>query len=315
MEWLARMNLALDYIEDNLCGNIDFGKLEKVACCSAHTFFKMFSYVADVPFSEYVRRRRLTLAALELQEGNVKVIDLAMKYGYESPVSFARAFQLLHGVTPTQAKKIGVTLKAYPRISFQVSITGKERMDYRIEKKDAFQVFGIEGIFRTGEGGEHPGCMGEQHPYGAASPRTPADLWENSHASGAIIKLGADAGKLPAFVPQNLDSVHAICSYKDVAPGEFPYMICAFKGDDSQTQGYTVLDVPAHTWAVFPSGQYKWEDFDTVIESLYKRFFAEWLPTSQYEQVGGLDLELYGGDEEFGYFELWFAVKKRRKTI
>ena len=295
MEWLARMNATLDYIEDNLCGDIDFGKLEKVACCSAHTFFKMFSYVADVPFSEYVRKRRLTLAALELQKGNVKVIDLAMKYGYESPVSFARAFQILHGVTPTQAKKAGITLKAYPRISFQVSITGKERMDYRIEKKDAFQVFGIEGIFRTDESGEHP--------------RTPANLWEDSHASGAIIKLDADAGMLPAFVPQNLDSVHAICSYKDVAPGKFPYMICAFKGDDSQTQGYTVLEVPAHTWAVFPSGKYKWEDFDTIIESLYKRFFTEWLPTSQYEQVGGLDLELYGGDEEFGYFELWFAVK------
>ena len=306
MEWLARMNATLDYVEDNLCSEIDFGTLEKIACCSAHTFFKMFSYVADVSFSEYVRRRRLTLAALELQKGNVKVIDLAIKYGYESPVSFARAFQVLHGVTPTQAKKVGITLTAYPRISFQVSIAGKEPMDYRIEKKDAFQVFGIEGLFRTDERGNTP----EQNPQSMTSLRTPADLWKDCHASGAIIKLDTDAGKLPAFVPQNLDRVHAICSYKDVAPGEFPYMICAFKGEDSQTQGYKVLDVPAHTWAVFPSGKFKWDDFDMVIGSLYKRFFGEWLPTSQYEQVGGLDLELYGGDEEFGYFELWFAVKK-----
>ena len=296
MDWLTRMNATLDYIENNLCGEIDYAALEKVACCSAHTFFKMFSYVADLPLSEYVRRRRLTLAALELQGGDAKVIDVALKYGYESPVSFARAFQALHGVTPTQAKKSGITLKAYPRISFQVSITGKEQMDYRIEKKDAFQVFGIEGIFRTDESGEHP--------------KTPADLWADCHADGTITKLGADACKLPSFVGRNLDDVHAICSYKEVGAGEFPYMICAFNGEDSKPEGYTVLDVPPHTWVIFPSGKFEWDNFDTVIESLYKRFFGEWLPTSQYEQIGGLDLEIYGGDNEFGYFELWFAVKK-----
>jgi len=115
---------------------------------------------------------------------------------------------------------------------------------------------------------------------------------------------------LPSFVGQNNDNVHAICSYKDAPAGEFPYMICAFVGEDSQPCGYTVLDVPSHTWAIFPSGKFDWNDFDTVIESLYKRFFSEWLPTSQYEQVGGLDLEIYGGDAEFGHFELWFAVRK-----
>ncbi|MCL2350127.1 MAG: AraC family transcriptional regulator [Defluviitaleaceae bacterium] len=297
MDWLARMNATLDYIENNLCGEIDYSALEKVACCCAHTFFKMFSYVADVSLSEYIRRRRLTLAALELQSGDAKVIDVALKYGYESPVSFARAFQALHGLTPTQAKKSGITLKAYPRISFQMSITGKEQMDYRIEKKDAFQVFGIEGIFRTDESGEHP--------------QTPADLWADCHANGAIAKLDAAAGnKLPSFAMQGNDNIHAICSYKDVTAGKFAYMICAFKSEDSKTDGYTVLDVPEHTWAIFPSGKFKWDDFGMVIESLYKRFFGEWLPTSQYEQVSGLDLEIYGGDGDFGHFELWFAVKK-----
>jgi len=290
------MNAALNYVEENLCDEIDYTQLEKIACCSAHTFFKMFSYVADVSLSEYVRRRRLTLAALELQGEKIKVIDLAMKYGYESPVSFARAFQVLHGVTPTQARKDGTTLKAYPRISFQISIKGSDRMNYRIEKKEAFQVFGIEGIFKSDESGEHP--------------RTPADLWDDCHANGAHGRLEQNAGKLPSFVPQDLCKVHAICSYKDVPAGEFPYMLCAFRGEGSQTDGYTVVDVPAHTWAVFPSEKFSWDDCGTVIESLYKRFFSEWLPTSQYEQVNGLDLELYGGDSEFGYIELWFAIKK-----
>jgi len=185
VEWLARMNATLDYIENNLCGEIDYSALEKVACCSAHTFFKMFSYVADVSLSEYIRRRRLTLAALDLQSGDAKVIDVALRYGYESPVSFARAFQGLHGVTPTQAKKCGITLKAYPSISFQMSITGRQHLDYRIEKKDAFQVFGIEGIFRTDESGEHP--------------KIPADLWKDCHANGAITKLGGGCRNIAFF--------------------------------------------------------------------------------------------------------------------
>ena len=290
------MNAALDYVEENLCDEIDYAVLEKLTCCSAHTFFKMFSYVADVSLSEYVRRRRLTLAALDLQCGNAKVVDIALKYGYESPVSFARAFQGMHGITPTQAKKSGITLKAYPRLSFQMMIKGKEQMVYRIEKKEAFRVFGIEGIFDTNESGEHP--------------KNPANLWEDCHTNGAIAKLDADAGTLPPFVGQNNDNIHAICSYKTVDAGKFPYMICAFKSDDSKSHGYTVIDVPAHTWAIFPSGKFEWDDFDVVIETLYKRFFGEWLPTSQYEQVGGLDLEIYGGDSEFGHFELWFAVKK-----
>ena len=296
MDWLARMNATMDYVEENLCGEIDYAVLERLACCSAHTFFKMFSYVADVSLAEYIRRRRLTLAALELQGGGVKVIDVALKYGYESPTSFARAFSALHGLTPTQAKKGGAELKAYPRISFQMAITGREHLNYRLEKKPAFSVFGMEGLFRMDESGE--------------PPRTPADLWAAAHASGAIAKLDADAGSLPAFVGQNMDRVHAICSYKAVPAGEFAYMICAFADDDSQTKGYTVLDVAAHTWVIFPSGKFKWADFDGVIEGLYKRFFAEWLPASGYEQVDGLDMEIYGGDAEFGQFELWFAVRK-----
>ncbi|MCL1788273.1 MAG: AraC family transcriptional regulator [Defluviitaleaceae bacterium] len=295
MEWLTRMNATLNYVEENLQGDIDYKTLERIVCCSAHTFFKMFSYVADVSLAEYIRRRRLTLAALELQSGDVKVIDLAVKYGYESPVSFTRAFQAQHGVTPTQAKKEGATLKAYPPISFQMSVAGREEIDYRLEKKDAFQVFGIEGIFSVDESSGRP---------------TPADLWGDCDENGAYEKLSAAAGRLPAFVGQHLKNVHGICSYKPVAAGQFPYMLCAFKGEDSRMEGYQVLDVPAHTWAVFPSKRFSWDDCDQVMETLYKRFFKEWLPTSQYEQVGGLDLELYGGDEDFGYIELWFAVRR-----
>jgi len=97
MDWLTRMNNALSYVEDNLSGEINHESLAKIACCSAHNFFRMFSFITDISLSEYIRRRRLTLAALELQNSNVKVVDLAMKFGYDSPVSFSRAFHILHG--------------------------------------------------------------------------------------------------------------------------------------------------------------------------------------------------------------------------
>ena len=208
MDWLTRMNAALAYVEDNLDGDIDHETLSKIACCSSHNFFRMFSFITDVSLSEYIRRRRLTLAALELQNCDIKVIDLAVKYGYDSPVSFARAFQALHGVTPTEARSHGVTLKAYPKMTFQISIKREKEMNYRIETKEAFQVFGIEDVFPI-EGGVHGNDP---------SQKKPGDLWDKCFANGSVDKLEANAGDLPAFIPQNMGKVHAVCDYKETDP-------------------------------------------------------------------------------------------------
>ena len=304
MDWLTKMNAAVAYVEDNLDSEISYEELARIAYCSSHNFLRMFSFITDVSLSEYIRRRRLTLAALELQTSNVKIIDLALKYGYDSPVSFARAFQLLHGVTPTKARADGVMLKAYPRISFQISIKGEKEMDYRIETREGFQVFGIEEIFNV-----EAAHMEEDKID--SSVRKPSDLWEESNKNGLSEKLENDSGDLPAFVNKNLHKVHAVCDYRETGSDTFPYMLCAFRSHNSNVEGYTVVDIPAHTWAIFPSEKFKWEDADTAIGSLYKRIFSEWLPTSIYEQVGSLDMELYGGDDEYGYIEIWLAVKKR----
>jgi len=299
------MNAALTYVEENLDGEINQETLSKIACCSSHNFYRMFSFITDVSLSEYIRRRRLTLAALELQNNDIKVIDLAVKYGYDSPVSFARAFQALHGVTPTEARADGVTLKAYPKMSFQISIKGEKEMDYRIETKEAFQVFGIEDIFKVTSGIHGDGFE--------ASERKPSDLWDEGFANGANDKLEADSGDLPAFVPQNMGKIHAVCDYRETEADTFPYMLCAFKSANSKTEGYTVADIPAHTWAIFPSEKHPWSELGSTISSLYKRIFSEWLPTSNYEQVNGLDMELYGEIDGQSYIELWLAVKKSDK--
>ncbi len=146
MEWVDKMNAALNYIEDNLTENIDFEEVARRACCSSYNFQRMFSFITDTSIAEYIRRRRMSVAALDLQKSDAKVIDVAMKYGYESPISFSRAFSKVHGITPKDAKKSGAALKIYPKISFQISIKGEIPMNYRIETKPAFDVFGIETV-------------------------------------------------------------------------------------------------------------------------------------------------------------------------
>ena len=211
------MSLALSYVEDHLAGEIDQEVLAKIACCSANNFYRMFSFVTDISLTEYIRRRRLTLAAIELQSSPVKVIDIALKYGYDSPVSFSRAFQSLHGVTPSEARSDGVTLKAYPRISFQMSIKGEKEMDYRIESKEAFQVFGYEGIFRADESGmnaniQHDNSIHQNNPH---------EMRDKNRANGLYEKLAADAGDLPSFVSPDLCKAHGVCDYKQTEPSSF----------------------------------------------------------------------------------------------
>lgn len=307
MDLLTRLSLALAYVEDNLAGEINQETLARIACCSAYNFYRMFSFITDISLTEYIRRRRLTLAAIELQSSNIKVIDLALKYGYDSPVSFSRAFQTLHGVTPTEARANGVVLKAYPRISFQISIKGEKEMDYRIENKEAFQVFGYEGIFRTDGSGLNADILHDNVKYA----NNPHELWNQNHANGAYEKLAADAGELPPFVSPDLCKVHGVCDYKKTEPGTFAYMQCAFKSKNSKVDGYTVANIPASTWVIFLSEKFKWDNVVKVINNLNKRFYSEWLPTAEYEQINGMSFEVYGGDSDMGYVELWYAVKKK----
>ena len=142
MDWLGRLNDALRYIEENLEGGIDLAQAAKIACCSAFHFQRMFSYLAGVPLAEYIRRRRMTKAAFDLQNSKDKVIDIALKYGYDSPTAFNRAFQSIHGVAPSAARQAGARLKAYQPISFKITIRGEAEMNYRIEQHGPFRIVG-----------------------------------------------------------------------------------------------------------------------------------------------------------------------------
>ncbi len=106
MEWIKRLNRAVNYMEENIRETIDIDEVARIACCSTYHFQRMFSYMADITLSEYIRRRKMSLAAVDLQSGKERVIDISLKYGYNSPTAFNRAFKSVHGIAPSQVKKL-----------------------------------------------------------------------------------------------------------------------------------------------------------------------------------------------------------------
>ena len=143
MEWIERLNEAINYIEENLTDKIDYSKLGQIACCSSYHFQRMFTYISGMPLSEYIRKRKMSLAAVDLQGGKEKIIDVATKYGYASPTAFNRAFHSVHGINPSSVKNEGVSIKSFPPITFKITVKGVEEMNYRIESKKAFRIVGV----------------------------------------------------------------------------------------------------------------------------------------------------------------------------
>jgi AraC family transcriptional regulator len=152
MEWIERLNEAINYMEEHMTEEIDYEQVAKIACCSSYHFQRMFAYLANVPLSEYIRRRRMSLAVADLQRGEEKIIEIAMKYGYASPTAFNRSFQSVHGMAPSIVKQDGVSLKSFPPISFKITVKGVEEMNFRIERRDAFRIVGVaEPLYRECE--------------------------------------------------------------------------------------------------------------------------------------------------------------------
>lgn len=291
MDWIQRMNKAISYIEDNLTNDVDYEVASKIACCSVYHFQRMFSYILDVPLSEYIRRRRLTLAALELQDSEIKVIDLALKYGYDSPDSFTRAFHNLHGVTPTLARNMGAHLKAYPRISFFISIKGDVEMNYRFVEKEAYTVFGKSIKIGLND-----------NPY-EVIPK----FWVDFQEDGTYQKICRTAG----FEPYSGTLLNA-AAYDFNNGGSYTnkYMINTLLPQGIEVpKEFDILSIPALKWVVFS------EEFDTVDETgevvrgIWKRIFSEWFPTSEYEVANGPQLEVYPEDTKT--VEVWIPITQK----
>jgi AraC family transcriptional regulator len=278
MDVLQRMNGAIDHIELNLTEETDMEKISQIACCSANHFQRMFSFITGISLSEYIRRRRLTLAALELQSSDVKIIDLATKYNYDSPDSFTRAFQKIHGITPKYARDAGVELKSYPKMTFSITLKGDVAMNYRILEQESFELVG-------------KGIMVNTENVGVKAP----ELWEEVLSDGTLEKLKTlSDGK----------EAHGVTCYKhSTNENTFSYHI-AFKNNSllNTDCGYEVMKIPALTWVVFESKGPQ----PQAIQELWEKAYSEWFPSSYYTDAGGPEMEVYYQDK----CELWIPVKK-----
>lgn len=281
MEWIERLNTAMTYIEEHLTEEMDYEQLGKIACCSSYHFQRMFSYMAGVPMAEYIRRRKMSLAAAELASGE-KVLDVALKYGYDSPTSFNRAFQKIHGVTPSEAKAGGVPVKAFPPISFKISIKGEAEMNYRIEKKEAFRIIGVSEPLEQ-----------EIEKNFETVPK----MWQKAAMEGTVLKLST----LIKDEPKAILGVSA-CGAED----QWRYYI-SVANSDAPAGEFEEYTVPAATWAIFPG-----EGSMAGLQELEKRIVTEWLPSSGYEYGDAPDIEVYlNADPVNAKYEIWLPVVKK----
>ncbi|AFJ62783.1 MULTISPECIES: AraC family transcriptional regulator [Bacillus] len=290
MDSLKRMNSALTYIEENLTNDIDFKEAARLAFCSEYHFKRMFSFLTGISLSEYIRRRRLTLAAFELKDSRVKVIDLAIKYGYHSPDSFARAFQNLHGIRPSEARHNGHSLKAYPRMTFQLSIKGGNEMNYRIEEKEAFRIVGIKKRVPILFKGVNPDI---------------ASMWE-SLDEAAINQLK----ELSNVAPVGLISASTNFSEgRTEENGELDHYIGAATTKHCPNH-LSQLEVPASTWAVFEAAG----SFPDALQEVWGRIYSEWFPSSHYEQIEGPEI-LWNEHKDVTSpsfkSEIWIPISKK----
>ncbi|EFV75429.1 transcriptional regulator [Bacillus sp. 2_A_57_CT2] len=287
MSWIVSLQKAIDYIEEHLLDeDFSIGKAAEEANSSVFHFQRTFAILTDMPVGEYIRGRRLTLAAQELVRTDRKVIDLAYKYGYDTPEAFTKAFRRQHGMTPTEARNFSGKLKSYNRLVIQVSLKGAEPMQYAIVKKEAFQVAGIKKEFSL--------CNEENL---AGIPK----MWDEVNSNGTADKL---------FMLNNgeIKGVLGVCvDNRSKKPDSMDYWIGAsFKGE--KPDSFECLEVPASKWAVFEVHG----AMPHAMQNTWKKIFSEWFPSSGYEHAAAPELEVYtAGDASNSdyYSEIWIPVK------
>ena len=283
MDWVDRLNRTINYIEENLTGEIRLDEIGRIACCSVYHYQRMFAYMTDVPLSEYIRKRKMSRAAFDLSVGGGKVVDVALRYGYDSPTAFNRAFRSVHGVAPSEVRKHGGSLKAYPPIRFKITVKGEHEMEYRIETRDAFRIVGVSTPIAN--------VMEE-------NVKVLPGFWQRAATNGTIERLCA-------LMNGPVKGLLGVSSCNEGTAWKYYIAVTS----DRSAEGLEAFEVPAATWAIFPG-----KGSETQIVDLEKRIVTEWLPTSGYEYANAPDIELYiDPDPTTGRYEIWIPVMKKRR--
>ena len=284
MNWSVSISKAIEYIENNLTNDINIEDIANYLYISSFYFQKGFSMLCGYGVGEYIRNRRLSLAAYELLHTDNKIIDIALKYGYESPDSFTKAFTRFHGSTPSSVRR-GGKIKEFAPLKINLILKGGYTMEYKIEEKDAFKVVGLKDNFK----------------YETANQEIPK-MWKKFFLKKVFSKIK------PKYAV-NIDNT--------MGSNEFTYII----GDDYNfiskvPKDFEIVEIPEFTWVISscigPAS--------LKIQEINEKIFKEWLPNSnEYEIAAGYNIEMYsnpdnykkGINDEKYYCEIWIPVRKK----
>ncbi|OOC53864.1 MULTISPECIES: helix-turn-helix domain-containing protein [Nocardiopsis] len=288
---LDRLNQALEKVEEDTRAPVDVAGMARIALTSEHHFRRLFSALAGMPLSEYVRRRRLTLAGTEVLRGEAGLLDIAVRHGYGSAEAFARAFRAMHGVGPGEARRTGAVLNSQPRMTFRLTVEGSTTMRYRIVDKEALRLVGPRARVPLVYEGENPAITEFVQGLGGEVHRELARL--SDQEPRGVLSVSADIG-LPAEEGSELDYYQAAATS---APAP---------------EGMEVLRVPAGTWVVFPfegpSGS-----FPESLQRMWADAFAQWFPSHPSYRIkeGPSILRVdYGQDPTSAEGDLWLPVER-----
>ena len=291
MDWITGISKAIDYIEEHITEPTDYARAAKEACSSPFNFQRVFALLCVYTLGDYVRMRRLTLAGEELLSTDAKVIDVALKYGYDSPESFSRAFTRFHGVSPSAVRK-GAAIRSFSRICVKLILTGGSIMEYRIEKKQAAKIICRRREF-TKPGDDY-------------TNREIPEFWNECGRDGSIQKLCGYIKDSAQF-----KGLLGVCFSTEMTDSGFPYGIGAEYDGESDPQDFEIVEIPAYTYAVFTvRGR-----MPDAFRETYRKICTEFFPQSGYEYGNGVEIEVYpSADVQNPDYtcEIWIAVKPKK---
>lgn len=291
MDWITGISKAIDYIEEHITEPTDYARAAKEACSSPFNFQRVFALLCGYTLGDYVRMRRLTLAGEALLSTDAKVIDVALKYGYDSPESFSRAFTSFHGVSSSAVRK-GAAIRSFSRICVKLILTGGSIMEYRIEKKQAAKIICRRREF-TKPGDDY-------------TNREIPEFWNECGRDGSIQKLCGYIKDSAQF-----KGLLGVCFSTEMTDSGFPYGIGAEYDGESDPQDFEIVEIPAYTYAVFTvRGR-----MPDAFRETYRKICTEFFPQSGYEYGNGVEIEAYpSADVQNPDYtcEIWIAVKPKK---
>lgn len=304
MDWIIGLQRAIDYIESHLTEEIDYETVAAESFSSPFHFQRVFSLLCGYTLGEYIRCRRLALAGAELAKDKAKIIDVALKYGYDSPDSFAKAFQKFHGITPSQARMDGAVLKTFSRLSIKISLEGGNMMQYRIEEKPEMILTGYKRRFSG-------------VPMGTERGKQEEEMFVTTRAKQWLLKGMDDKNAVGYCVVTNMTDegydfyiAHELCPWER----EHMYDHGVTGVDFMENLGFENIRIPKGKYAVFTTEECRYPTEHYM--ELRQKIAAEWLPQSGYRFADAPEIAVYhwysGSDHDKRnkrYIEIWMPVE------